>query len=119
MSSRPADFGGLETTKNVIGCEGSASGVAADESPLRLVLDLDLSVDLRLLFYKFIETYVLKQFLEMPVIASDLGGERRPVVVLLQYLVGGLAVHAHPLDVDTGICPGLLLKDGEDVPVKA
>ena len=119
MSSCPANFGGLETTDDIVGCECPSCRMAADKLPFRLVSDLYDSVDLGLPLYKFIETYVLKQFLEIPIIAGYVGGEWRLVVVLFKNLVGGVAVNAHPLDVYSRICASLLLKDGEDVPVKA
>lgn len=93
--------------------------MAADKLPFRLVSDLYDSVDLGLPLYKFFETDMLKQFLEKLVVTRDVRGERRPVVILLQDGVGGVAVNAHPLDVHSRICACLLLKDSEDVSVKA
>ena len=119
MSSRSANFGGLETTDNIIGCECPSCRMAADQLPFRRVSDLYDSVDLGLPLYKLFETDMLKQFLEVLVVAGYVSRERRPVVILLQDGVGGVAVNTHPLDVHSRICASLLLKDGEDVSVKA
>jgi hypothetical protein len=93
--------------------------VTADEFPLGDILDVNMTIDLCLLLYEFIETYVLEQFLEISVVVGDVGSERRLVVVLLKNPIGGIAVNAHPLYIYLGVCSCLLLKDSEDVAVKA
>ena len=119
MSSCPANLRGLETTDDVVSGKGSASGMTADEFPLGDILDVNITIDLCLLLYEFIETYVLEQFLEISVVVGDVGSERRLVVVLLKNPIGGIAVNAHPLYIYLGVCSCLLLKDSEDVAVKA
>ena len=119
MSSCPANFGGLETTDNIVGCECPSCRMAADKLPFRLVSDLYDSVDLGLPLYKFFETDMLKQFLEKLVVTGNARGKGRLIVILLQDGVGGVAVNAHPLNVHSHICASLLLKDSEDVSVKA
>lgn len=119
MTSCSANFGGLETTDDIVGCECPSCRMAAYKLPFRLVSDLYDSVDLGLPLYKFFETDMLKQFLEKLVVTRDARGKRRLIVILLQDGVGGVAVNAHPLNVHSHICASLLLKDGEDVAVKA
>ena len=93
--------------------------MAADQLPFRLVSDLYDSVDLGLPLYKFFETDKLKQFLEKLVVTGNARGEGRLIVILLKDLVGGVPVYAHPLNIHSHKCASLLLKDSEDVPVKA
>lgn len=93
--------------------------MAANQLPFRLVSDLYDSVDLGLPLYKFFETDMLKQFLQKLVVTRDARGKGRLIVILLKDLVGGVPVYAHPLNVHSHICASLLLKDGEDVAVKA
>lgn len=119
MPSCPANLRGLETTNDVVCGKGSARGVTADEFPLGDILDVNMTIDFCLLLYEFIETYVLEQFLEISVVVGDVGSERRLVVVLLKNPIGGIAVNAHPLYIYLGVCSCLLLKDSEDVAVKA
>ena len=119
MSSCPANLRGLETANDVVCGKGSARGVTADELPLGDILDVNMTIDLCLLLYEFIETYVLEQFLEISIVVGDVGSERRLVVVLLKNPVGGIAVNAHSFDVYLGIGSSLLLKDSEEVAVKA
>ena len=75
MSSCPADFRGLETTKNIVGSKGTTGSMTTDKFPLGNILDVNMTIDLRLLFYQFIEAYVLEQFLEVLVIAGYICGE--------------------------------------------
>lgn len=119
MTSCSADFRGLETANDVVCGKGSARGVTADEFPLGDILDVNMTIDLCLLLYEFIETYVLEQFLEISVVARDVGGEWRLVVILLKNLISGVAINAHPLYIYLGVSSRLLLKDSEDVAVKA
>lgn len=119
MASCPADLRGLETTNDVVCGKGSARCVTADEFPLGDILDVNMTIDLCLLFDKFIETYVLEQFLEVSVVVGDMCGKRSVIVVLLKNLVCGVAVNAHPFDVYLGVSSCLLLKDGEEVPIEA
>lgn len=93
--------------------------MAAYKLPFRLVSDLNDSVDLGLPLYKFFETDMLKQFLEKLVVTGNARGKGRLIVILLKDLVGGVPVYAHPLNVHSHICASLLLKDSEDVAVKA
>ena len=119
MSSCPANLRGLETTDNIVGCECPSCRMAADKLPFRFVSDLYDSVDLGLPLYKLFETDMLKQFLEKLVVTRDARGKGRLIVILLQDGVGGVPVYAHPLNVYSHICASLLLKDSEDVSVKA
>ena len=93
--------------------------MAADKLPFRLVSDLYDSIDLGLPLYKFFETDILKQLLEILVVAGQVGSERRLVVILLQDGVSGVAVNAHSLYVNLDMGASLLLKDSKDVPIKA
>ena len=119
MTSCPANLMGLQTTKNVVSSECPACCVTAYQFPLGNKLDFHDAIDLGLPLDKFFETYILDKLLQIPVIAGYVGSERRFIAILLQYLVSGLAVKAHPLDVDSHISASLLLEDGEDVSVKA
>lgn len=119
MTSCSANLRGLETANDVVCGKGSARGVTADEFPLGDILDVNMTIDLCLLFNEFIETYILEQFLEISVVVGDVGSERRLVVVLFKNPVGCIAINTHPFDVYLGIGPSLLLKDSEEVPIEA
>lgn len=57
--------------------------MASDEFPFRHVSNFDMTVNLGLPLNKFFETDILKQFLEVLVIAGYIRSERSLVVILL------------------------------------
>ena len=61
----------------------------------------------------------LTDLLYISVIGRDVSLDRCFVTIFLQYLVGGIGIHAHLVNVNPALRTCLDLHDGEDVAVKA
>ena len=61
----------------------------------------------------------LTELLYISVIGRDVSLDRCFVTIFLQYLVGGIGIHAHLVNVNPALRTCLDLHDGEDVAIKA
>ena len=95
--------------------------MGATEHILWISLDINHSIDLGLPLYllRELSTDVLEQFLQVVVEVRDIALYGGFIAIFLKYLVGGVGIHTHLVNIHATFSTRFLLHNGEDVPIKA